>query len=376
MSQAQPLPPRRSSGRPVRRSRSTVPAARAQALAAAAAARNSSGNRNAATVNDTARSMERRPAEQGNPAPRSGDGQRPGRWRWPLLPFTVGLAMGYGLAGPLPAQLGGALAALQKSPAQLGSLVSPLVGIGQRPILVMGTDRVGDNTDVIFTLQVKDGTSQLTQVPRDTFVESERYGVVKANALYAFGGIDAAKQELGTLLNQPLEKHLRVNLRAVTRIADALGGVEVDVPKRMYYVDNAQGLYIDLYPGLQRLQGEELEGFLRFRHDELGDIGRLERQKLVLQQVFSKLVQPATLTRLPELMRIAGEDVDTNLSVVEMGQLLTAMASTRLSTSQLPGRLFWHNDLSFWMPDNNPHYGAAMPGADQQASNDDGSSIY
>ena len=364
MSQAQPLPPRRSSGRPVRRSRSTVPAARAQALAAAAAARSSGGNRSSTTTNP-ARSMERRP-----------EAQRTSRRRWPLLPFALGLAAGYGLAAPLPALLGGALAALQKSPAQLGNLVSPLVGIGQRPILVMGTDRVGDNTDVIFTLQVKDGTSQLTQVPRDTFVESERYGVVKANALYAFGGIDAAKQELGTLLNQPLEKHLRVNLRAVTRIADALGGVEVDVPKRMYYVDNAQGLYIDLYPGPQRLQGEELEGFLRFRHDELGDIGRLERQKLVLQQVFSKLVQPATLTRLPELMRIAGEDVDTNLSVVEMGQLLTAMASTRLSTSQLPGRLFWHNDLSFWMPDNNPHYGAAVPGADQQASSDDGSGIY
>ena len=46
------------------------------------------------------------------------------------------------------------------------------------------------------------------------------------------------------------------------------------MPKRMYYVDNAQGLYIDLYPGKQLLKGEELEGFLRFRHDETGDLGR------------------------------------------------------------------------------------------------------
>jgi hypothetical protein len=39
-----------------------------------------------------------------------------------------------------------------------------------------------------------------------------------------------------------------------------------------------------------------------------------------------------------------------------MGQLLTAMAGTKLSTHQLPGRLFWHNDLSYWMPDGNSHY--------------------
>jgi hypothetical protein len=74
------------------------------------------------------------------------------------------------------------------------------------------------------------------------------------------------------------------------------------------------------------------------------------------QKVFAKLAQPSTLAQLPELLKIAGEDVKTDLSPVEMGQLLTAMASTKLSTRQLPGRLFWHNDLSYWMPDGNSHY--------------------
>ncbi len=124
------------------------------------------------------------------------------------------------------------------------------------------------------------------------------------------------------------------------------------MPKRMYYVDNSQGLYIDLYPGVQVLKGEELEGFLRFRHDELGDIGRLERQKLVLSAVFRKLAQPATVTRLPELLRIAGDDIRTDLSPVELATLLGAMSSTKLRTSQLPGRLYWYNDLSYWLPES------------------------
>jgi len=288
--------------------------------------------------------------EQRQPAPPKARRRRP-----PLLPFALGIALGYGLAGPLPQLVSGAMAALLQGPQQLTSLINPF-GLGGRSILVIGTDKVGWNTDVMFTVQLKDGLTQLTQVPRDTFVESADYGVLKANALFAFGGIGALKQELTTLLGAPVDRYMRVNLRAVEHLADALGGVEVDVPKRMYYVDNAQNLYIDLYPGRQVLKGELLEGFLRFRNDEMGDLGRMERQKLVLAEVFRKLAQPSTLVQLPELLKIAGEDVKTDLSPVEMGQLLTAMAGTKLSTQQLPGRLFWHNDLSYWMPDGNSHY--------------------
>ena len=289
-------------------------------------------------------------------------GSRPAGAGWrTAATFLLGTALGYGLAGPLPRLAERVLASLPHAPAQLGQIMAAH-GIGQRRILVIGTDRVGENTDVMLAVRVKDGTTEVLQVPRDTFVESERFGVVKANALYAFGGIEAVKQELGSLLEGPVDRYVRVNLRAVERLADALGGVEVDVPKRMYYVDSRQGLYIDLYPGPQLLRGEALEGFLRFRNDELGDLGRMERQKLVLREVFRKLGQPATLARLPALLKIAGDDVQTDLSPVEMGQLLTAMAGSNLQTSQLPGRLFWHNDLSFWMPDSNRHYPAGSDG--------------
>ena len=275
--------------------------------------------------------------------------------RRPLVPFVLGIALGWGLAGPLPHLAGTALAALLQGPQSLGALVNPF-GLGDRRILVMGTDKVAGNTDVMFTVQVKDGKTLLTQVPRDTFVESQQYGVLKANSLYNYGGIDAVKQELSNLLHAPVDRYVRIDLQAVKRLGDAIGGVDVDVPKRMHYVDNSQGLYIDLYPGMQRLKGEQLEGFLRFRHDEMGDLGRMERQKLVLSEVFKKLGQPATLAQLPGLLKVAGTDIKTDLSGLEMGQLVTAMAGTKLATNQLAGRIFWQNDLSYWMPDANTHY--------------------
>ena len=271
-----------------------------------------------------------------------------------LLTFGLGAILGYGLAGPwagwVGREAGTLLTGVVEGRNHLGSLIEPL-GIGRRRVLVMGSDVVGENTDVMFTVQVRDGVTEVLQVPRDTYVEAEGLGVLKANALYALGGVDAAREEVSRLIDAPVDRYIKVNLSAVTRIADELGGVEVDVPKRMVYVDNSQGLYIDLWPGRQLLRADDLEGFLRFRHDEMGDLGRMERQRLVLAEVFRKLSQPTTLARLPALLRIAGEDIRTDLSPLEMTQLLNAMRTTALSTERLPGRLYWQDDLSYWLPD-------------------------
>jgi LCP family protein required for cell wall assembly len=247
------------------------------------------------------------------------------------------------------------MAGLVHAPQSLAAMINPMAN-GNRRVLVMGRDKVGDNTDVMFTVQVKNGITLVTQVPRDTFVETDRLGTLKANALYSLGGVNTAKEEVAKLIGAPVQRYFKLNLDAVAKVADALGGVEVDVPKRMYYVDNAQGLYIDLYPGRQVLRGEALEGFLRFRHDEMGDLGRMERQRLVMAKVFGKLAEPATLTRLPQLMQIAGNDVLTDLSPIEITQLVSAMAHSKLSTQRLPGRLYWQDDLSYWMPDTNTQH--------------------
>ncbi|MCP9832666.1 LCP family protein [Synechococcus sp. HJ21-Hayes] len=306
--------------------------------------------RTAATVTDleTRRQRERaKPRKAQRPPRRSGLG------RLPL--FLAGIGLGYGLSGPLPQLAKVALGALPHPGGVLTSLVTP-AGMGNRRIVVMGTDNVSTNTDVMFTVQLKDGRTELTQIPRDTFIESNKYGVMKANALYSSGDVAMVKQELTRLIAAPVDRYLLVNLQAVQRLANALGGVEVDVPKRMYYVDNSQGLYIDLYPGRQLLKGQELEGFLRFRHDELGDIGRMERQKLVLAEVFRKLANPAMVTRIPELLKIAGSDIRTDLSPVDMGTLLSAMGTTKLTSSRLSGTPYWHDDISYWMPDLNPNH--------------------
>ncbi len=74
-----------------------------------------------------------------------------------------------------------------------------------------------------------------------------------------------------------------MNYNVVKEIVAAVDGVDVYVEKNMHYNDNAGDLHINLKKGENTLTPETAEEFLRFRHDALGDIGRIERQQVFVR---------------------------------------------------------------------------------------------
>ena len=267
---------------------------------------------------------------------------------WPvLLATSVGLAAGFALSAPLAKLVGGSDTETASSSPAWTNPFSEWVNLGQDDVLILGTDVGGGNTDVIAALRVEGGHTTVTQIPRDGYIETEQYGPMKINALYNAGGTEALKRELSERMGRPIRHHLIVNLGAIRRIADMIGGIEVDVPKRMFYTDNSQGLYIDLQPGLQNLKGRDLEGFLRFRHDETGDIGRMERQQLAVQALFHKLIRPDQLMKLPAMVMLSGKDMQTDMGPMELGGLVTAISTTDLKIQHLDGRPFDQDGVSY-----------------------------
>ena len=112
------------------------------------------------------------------------------------------------------------------------SLVNPFAAwanVADTDLLLLGIDEGGSNTDVIATLRVEGGDTKITQVPRDSYIESPQYGPVKINALYGLGGPAAIKQELSFRLGRPIQHHLVVKLSAIRRLADQVGGIEVKI---------------------------------------------------------------------------------------------------------------------------------------------------
>ena len=262
-----------------------------------------------------------------------------------LLSAAIGLTGGFLLAIPLSRSLTTDAGAPPLLP--VSNPFSSWSVFDSREILVLGVDEGGGNTDAIFTLRVEGGRTSITQIPRDSYINSQSFGPVKANALYAYGGLDAVKSELSRLMGRPINHHILVNLNGIRTLSDLVGGVEVDVPKRLYYRDSSQGLLIDLQPGPQVLQGEDLEGFLRWRHDGEGDLGRLARQQLVLRSLFGSMTRPENLVRLPALIQAAGQNLDTDLGAMELGGLITAMGITELETERLPARPFYKDGISY-----------------------------
>ena len=275
-------------------------------------------------------------------------------FRWPVVcAVVVGLSGGLMLSVPVSRLINtdppstAEQPVARPQPVPLANPFAGWTGFGAREVVVLGRDRTGNNTDVIFTVRVNGTTTTITQIPRDSYIDAEGFGAMKLNALMAYGGVEAVERELSRLMNRPIRHHILVRLDAIETLANMVGGIEVDVPKRLYYVDRSQNLVIDLQPGPQVLKGKDLEGFLRWRNDGRGDFGRLERQQLALKGLFEQMKQPQNLIRLPALITAAGQALETDLGPMELGGLITAMGTTDLNASTLNAVPFYSDGISY-----------------------------
>jgi len=116
-------------------------------------------------------------------------------------------------------------------------------------------------------------------IPRDLEVDLPGYSGRKINAYHSIGGPDLAKQAAEKVTGVPIDRVVVINYEAFQKMVDAAGGIEIFVPKKMKFTDRRGGLFIDIEPGRQKLDGYNAMCFVRFRHDALGDHARQDRQK-------------------------------------------------------------------------------------------------
>lgn len=204
--------------------------------------------------------------------------------------------------------------------------VNPFPG-RETTLLVLGTDAGADgvtrsDTLVVARVRLKPSFKvRLVAVPRDTRVTIPKRGRHKINAAYALGGEALCRETLAYNFDVEPERTAVLSSEAMGKLVDALGGVTVEVPRRMQYVDRAQDLKIDLQPGVQRLNGDQAVQFLRWRGDGLGDLGRMERQRQFLTSLTKEAASPLGLLRLPLVINAARTAVKSELSVHEMAYL-------------------------------------------------------
>jgi polyisoprenyl-teichoic acid--peptidoglycan teichoic acid transferase len=213
-------------------------------------------------------------------------------------------------------------------------------------------------SDVMLLVRFDPERKKLTllSIPRDTQIEMEGYGIQKINSANIYGGPALSAQIVSHLLGGVrIDRYVRINVLGVGKLIDALGGVTVYVPKDMKYQDDSQHLYINLKAGKQHLNGDQALQLLRYRNDELGDIGRVQRQQMVMRALMNQTLNPTTMTKIPKILNVIEDYIDTNLTVEELLSLMGFGTQTRHSSMQmlmLPGRFSNNGEFnaSYWVP--------------------------
>lgn len=213
-------------------------------------------------------------------------------------------------------------------------------------------------SDTMLLLRFDPVTQKLAvlSIPRDTRTEVEGLGTTKINAANAQGGPALSAKATSDLLNGiPIDRYIRINVQGVEKLVDALGGVTVYVPKDMKYQDDSQHLYINLKAGKHHLDGDQALQLLRFRYDEYGDIGRIQRQQMLMRALMEQALNPATLARMPQIMSVIQTHLDTNLTVEEIMALVGFGVQTERSDVEMllvPGTFSTPDQFiaSYWLP--------------------------
>lgn len=286
------------------------------------------------------------------PAQRRAERKKKHTWAYVVIALVFFLAAGLGALFASS----GLMDKKEDTPAEEGLLVAH----DKATIMIMGVDERDDDvgrsdTLMVAALDPKNNQASLLSVPRDTRVKIKGHGWDKINAAYAYGGEKLTQRTVEDFLGLNIDHYVIINTKSFVKIIDALGGIDVDVEKRMYYEDpwdDDGGLLIDLKPGLQHMDGKTAVTYVRYR-DEEGDIGRIRRQQKFMKACMDKLVSPSTITSLPSIIKEVMGSIKTDMSlrqILEFAGTLKESQKNGLKTDMVPGKPLYIDGVSYWIP--------------------------
>jgi len=198
-------------------------------------------------------------------------------------------------------------------------------------ILLMGVDRRGmknnglPRSDSMMLVSVDPLTKRydLFSILRDTYVDIPGNGSSRINSAIVDGGPELAMKTVSQFTGLPVDRYVITDFEGFKALIDAVGGVELDVEKNMYYHDPTdKGVYdINLKKGLQQLDGNKALQYVRFRHDATSDYTRTERQRKLLAAIANQMKNGTTLIQLPSILKEVTPYVQTNISSMDMLKL-------------------------------------------------------
>ena len=227
-----------------------------------------------------------------------------------------------------------------------------LIGIDDQPVEGIGESGRYADALMLISMDHTSGQVRFLALPRN--IKTAIAGRTEPDYLsftYYYGGSPLTVNTVSQLLNIPITQYIALDRKALSKFVDTIGGVNIYVERDMNYEDPAGGTSIHLKKGYQRLTGDMSQQYLRFRTDDLGDIGRVHRQQKFAEALLEKLISIETLPALPTIITIFNDNLDTNINLIDISSIidiLDTLYTNKFEIQMLPGNFGPGGD---WIPD-------------------------
>jgi LCP family protein required for cell wall assembly len=211
-------------------------------------------------------------------------------------------------------------------------------------VLVLGVDRRPDageeestrsDTMMLVRIVPASGEVKLLSVPRDLYVEVESGKKDRINSAFAYGGVDQARSVMEDLTGVEIDNYVIVDFEGFEKVIDAIGGVRVDVGSGVFPEQ------WDMGEGMEHLNGHKALKYARYRGTPRADLDRIDHQQKLLAALRRQALRWNTVTKLPGAIKVANENVDTDLGVMQVIPLARALVfngkDTKMETTELQG---------------------------------------
>ncbi|MFG2002183.1 LCP family protein [Spirillospora sp. NPDC048911] len=161
-----------------------------------------------------------------------------------------------------------------------------------------GRGGVSPRSDTIVLVHVPRDRKRVSAVsiPRDLMMtlpscrtpsgDVGKAGIGQINSAYSMGGLSCSLKAIETLTHVRVDHALSIDFAGFTSMVNALGGVEVVVPKAVS--DSKSGLRLSA--GRHVVRGDQALAYVRARHGlgDGSDLDRIERQQLFMASMLRR----------------------------------------------------------------------------------------
>ena len=234
---------------------------------------------------------------------------------------------------------------------------------GYTNVLVLGLDDAVnmDNAEekradaiLLISMENTTGKVRILNIPRDTLVKmAQDKGETRLANVYAVGGAPLMVRTINQMFDISIHQYVVIDLATFGQIVDAVGGIDLYIERNMDYDDPEAGLSIHMKQGYRHLDGVGAEHYLRYRSDDLGDLGRTQRQQKFVKAFYAKLLRVDTLPKVPAIADILKHNVTTSAELfdsVHIGNVIRKLNIEPPRTIMLPGD-FSRDDDTVWIMD-------------------------